>query len=101
MEILKTVLPSFIVALTMFFWQRRQKKRDDDDACRSKDQKEEVMLSLQLQMANARMSYACAMALKNGRMNGELDAAIKDFNKAEKQWNIFMQVQGHEKLMGD
>lgn len=101
MDVVKTFLPSIVVGLVLFYWQRRQKRRDDNDECRSSAQKEEAMLSLQLQRANAKMSYACAMALKNGKMNGELEDAIVDYKKADKKWDDFMKAQATEKLMGD
>jgi hypothetical protein len=101
MDIVKTLLPSIVVGLVLFYWQRQQKRRDDNDDCRSAAQKEEAMLSLKLQRANAKMSYACAMALKNGKMNGELEKAIAAYNQADEQWNVFMNAQATEKLMGD
>lgn len=83
METIAEWVPTIITGLFLFYWQREQKKHDDKKKeVNSLREKGEIV---QAEMVEAAMelSYATAMAWKNGRPNGEVDASLKFYNKAK------------------
>lgn len=93
------LLPSIIAGIVAFYVQRGQKRRDAHFEERSKARKRESLLSLELTMASAKLSYACAMALKRGCANGEVEDAVKDYDKAKHAYYEFMNDQAKEYIM--
>ncbi len=92
------LLPAIITTAIAYYLQRSQKKRDARNEERAKARKEESLLSLDLTMSNAKLSYACAMALKRGSANGEVEDAIDDYEKAKSAYYKFLNGQATERL---
>ncbi|MCL2391976.1 MAG: hypothetical protein FWC66_05130 [Oscillospiraceae bacterium] len=63
------ILQAVLIAMI----SRESKKRKVDNELRAK----ESALSMSLQSANMSLSVATAYALKEGRVNGKMDAALK------------------------
>ena len=93
------LVPSVLTGLALFYWQRAQKKRDVLVDDRAKARQEEAHLLLELQMANAKLSYANAMAIKRGSPNGEIEVGIEAYETAKAKYDDFLNEQVHKYLM--
>jgi len=87
------IIPSLIVGIFLYFFSREQNKRDVAADSRVKARKKESLLSLELQMATAKLSYATAMALKRGYANGEVEEGIESYEEAKKKYFDFLNEQ--------
>ena len=92
------VLPALIVGVVLAIFNRKQNKRDKEAEKHAEARKEESLLALDLQMANAKLAYATAMALKRGHANGEVKDGIKAYEQAKKNYFDFMNRQAAEHL---
>ena len=91
-------LPSLIVGAFMALFNRAQKKRDEITAARAEARKAESLLSLDMQMATAKMAYATAMAIKRGHANGEVEDGVAAYECAKKRYVDFLNQQAAEHL---
>lgn len=92
------ILPSLIVAIVMAVVNHRWKKREAVTDARANARKRESLLSLELQMAIAKMSYAVAMAFKRGHANGEVEEAVDAYSKAKEKYVNFLNEQASDHL---
>ena len=83
------LLPSIIVGAVMFYWQKAQNKKDEKAERHAQERREEARKEIDLLLATAKLSYATAMALKRGQVNGEMENAIKLYNAAEEEFKDF------------
>lgn len=93
-----SIAASFFVAAAVFYMQRRQKRSDLAEKRHADARKEESLLSLELNMANSKLSYAVAMAIKRGRANGEVEEAILAYEAAKKKYYSFLNRQAVDHL---
>lgn len=93
------LIPSILTAIVVFYWQRAQKRRDKRSDERAKARQEEAHLLLELQMANAKLSYANAMAIKRGSPNGEIEVGIEAYEAVKAKYDDFLTEQAHKYLM--
>lgn len=91
-------LLSLLTATILFYMQRRQKKADEIAEDHAKARKQEALLSLELSMANNKLSYAVAMAVKRGKPNGEVEDAVATYEAAKKKYYDFLNGQAMEHL---
>ena len=91
-------IPSIITGAIAFYWQRAQKRRDAKTDEHTEARKKEFMLALDLNMANAKLSYACAMALKRGSANGEVEEAVEAYEVSKTAYYHFLNGQAQEHL---
>lgn len=105
-------LSSLVCGGALYLMQRALNKRDRQQAQREKEQErrreerlaqERRAVLLQLKMIDAGnvLSHACAMALKRGRANGEVEAAEKMYADCRKAYADFMQQAAVEHLHGE
>ena len=92
------LIPSVITSLMVFYWQRAQKRRDTETEKRAEARKREGLLSLELQMATAKLAYAVAMAVKRGTPNGEVEDGIEAYDEARSKYLAFLNEQAEEHL---
>lgn len=92
------LLPSIITGAIAFYMQRAQKKRDARIERHEQNRKKESLLNLEMTMAAAKLSYACAMALKRGQPNGEVEDAVKDYEKSKEAYYHFLNEQAVEHI---
>lgn len=92
-RLLWAVLPSLLCGVVMFFFQKGQKARDDKEDKRHALREKESLLQLKMELANGKMSYAVAMALKRGETNGEVEEGITAYNEALRDYNDFVNEQ--------
>ena len=92
------VLPSLCVSVAMAVFNARQKKREEENKAQAAARRKESLLSLEMQMATAKMSYAVAMAMKRGHANGEVEEAIEAYEEARKKYLAFLNEQAADHL---
>lgn len=92
------LLPTILTGIIAFYLQRAQKKRDKRIEERSENRKQESLLNLEVTMAAAKLSYACAMALKRGAPNGEVEEGVAEFEKAKEAYYHFLNAQAVEHI---
>lgn len=92
------LVPSIITSMAVFYWQRGQRKRDAAVDAVAAARKRQDLLSLEMQMATAKLSYAVAMAYKRGAPNGEVEDGIQAYNEARHKYLAFLNEQATEHL---
>lgn len=87
------LLPSVITGSVLYYAQRAQRKRDAQKGARDKAREAQTFVSLELELASAKLSYAAAMAIKRGKPNGEIEEGIKQYEKALDKFREFERSQ--------
>lgn len=88
-EILKAIVPSLMVGIVLGIWNRKQNKRNSEADAKEKNAMQKEVLQLDLLVATSQLSYAVAMAKKRGSVNGEMEDAIAQYNKAMGKFRRF------------
>lgn len=96
--LIATVLPSLVVGLFLAAFNRRQLARDKKADELAEARKTESLLSLEMQMATAKMAYATAIALKRGYANGEVEEGVAAYDEARKKYLSFLNRQAKDHL---
>lgn len=94
-----SVLQTAAVSMMIYFWQRKVAKRDRCAQTQAQARKRESLLSLNMQYATAQLSYATAVALERGSVNGEVKAGKAAYEAAKTEYERFLQEQTAEYLM--
>lgn len=95
---LSAVVPSIFCSIVLALFNRKQSRKDAAVEQRAAARKKESLLSLELNMANAKLSYAVAMAIKRGSPNGEVEEAIDAYDAAKKKYFEFLDKLAFESL---
>lgn len=88
MEILTIVLSimaSVISGMALFFLQRFFKRKDKKDESRDAVKAKENMLIMENIKAVGQLTVANAIALRDGKTNGEMHAALAEYERVEKE----------------
>lgn len=88
-----------LVGIFLYYFQRKQDRRDKDNAECVEARRKESLLSLDMTMAAADLSYATAIALKRGHANGEVEDGVKTYEKAKESYRKFMDEQATKSLV--
>ena len=91
-------LPSLITGLFLAWFNRKQKKRTEREEEHAAARKQEALLSLELQNATAQLALASALARKRGHANGEVEAGVAAYKKADAAYQQFLQGQAVSNL---
>ena len=97
-RIIWAVLPSILCGVVMYYFQRHQRARDAILDAHAEARKDEARLQMEMQFATGQLSYACAMALKRGKPNGEVEEGVKSFHEAEEKYKKFLRGQAVEHI---
>lgn len=95
------IAPGIIVGIVMAVWNKQQKRRTDMNEQREKERIESERLRISLLVATAQLSYAVAMAKKRGSVNGEMEAAIKQYEIAMENFRLFERKQIAKNLFAE
>lgn len=76
---------SFISGVTLYFVQRFFKRREDKEKEKDAAEKRENILILKSVNAIGKLTEANAIAIRDGRTNGELHAALDEYGKVDKE----------------
>lgn len=98
--VLIAIEAAIAIATGYILWriQRSQDKRERGEEERENALKKRDLLSLEMQMASAKLSYAVAMAVKRGSPNGEIEEGIKAYEDAERKYMTFLNEQAAEHI---
>ncbi|MDL2257597.1 hypothetical protein LJC42_00360 [Eubacteriales bacterium OttesenSCG-928-K08] len=94
------VIVSISSAMVIFALQRHQNRRDKATDERAAARQKESMLMLSMMMANNKMSYATAIAVKGGKINGEMDEAMEEHLATKKAYYAFINDYAMTQLNG-
>lgn len=86
---LSAALPSLCVSVIMMIFSRRQSKRDAKAQLLEDMKKNSEQVQLDLMLATAKLSYAVAMAMKNGHPNGEVEEGVEQYKNAMRSFKKF------------
>lgn len=75
------------------FVNKKLKERDDKQDRKEKARVNYESISLEVNLASAKLSYALAMAWKRGEPNGEVEAGVAAYNEAMQKLQIFLRDQ--------
>lgn len=81
---------SLLVSLVVATLQLVNKKTERRIKDHEEDRRQESLLSLEMMMANNKLSYAVAMAVKRGSPNGEIEEAIVAYENAKEKYDDFI-----------
>lgn len=94
-----SIASSVFVGICLYIFKRSLDKRDAENAENVKARCKESLLSLDMTMAAADLSYATAIALKRGHANGEVEDGVKTYQKAKESYRKFMDEQATKSLV--
>lgn len=92
-SIIISVCASIISGMVLFFLQRFFKKKAKNDAERDATKARENMLILKSIDAVGKLTYADAIAIRDGKTNGEMKTAIEAYKKANQELYEFLLEQ--------
>lgn len=79
---LPMLLPGILTGIVLGCWNRKQSGRLKQREQREAEQLESELKRIDLEVATAQLSYAAAIALRDGRTNGEMQRAIAAYEEA-------------------
>jgi len=85
----QTIAGAIITGLFVYYSKKREQQLDDANA-RAVLRAEESRLSMKLLSADVKLTMATAIAVKEGRANGKMDAALKEAAAAELEYYNFV-----------
>lgn len=81
-QLIWALLPGIITGIVLAIFTYKYNKATQRQDEREKAQRKERKLNLDLTFASAQLAYACAMAIKRGKPNGEIEEAVESYEKA-------------------
>ena len=96
--ILIAIGQTIFISMLIFYLQRKQNKSDKQKEKHEQARKTESLLQMELIMASAKLSYACAVALKRGKANGEVEEGVQAYEEAKGKYYKFLNKQAKEYL---
>ena len=83
---LGATIPSLVVGIILASMNRKGDERYKKDQEAAKERAEAAQIQMEMITASASLSYACAMALKRGVANGEVEEATAEYAAAKKKY---------------
>lgn len=96
-SIIFSILASVISGMALLFLQKLFKKKDEKDEKRDEIKAKENILILKSINAVGKLTYANSMALKDGKTNGEMHAALLDYENIEQELYQYLLERNAEK----
>ena len=91
-----SIVCSVISGMTLFFLQRFFKKKEEQDKQKEEARRKENVLILKSIDAIVKLTYANAIAIRDGRTNGELKDALKDYhNVRDELYEYLLEQNSH------
>ena len=91
-----SIVCSVISGMTLFFLQRFFKKKEEQDKQKEDARRKENVLILKSIDAIGKLTYANAIAIRDGRTNGELKDALKDYhNVRDELYDYLLEQNSH------
>ena len=83
--IIISIVASIISGMVLFFLQRYFKKQEVKEERRQQAREKESILILKSIDAIGKLTYADAIAIRDGKTNGELKEAIQEYNDVKEE----------------
>lgn len=91
-----SIVCSVISGMTLFFLQRFFKRKEEQDKQKEEARRKENVLILKSIDAIGKLTYANAIAIRDGRTNGELKDALKDYhNVRDELYEYLLEQNSH------
>ena len=100
MEILTIIISlvsSIISGMVLFYLKRFFEKRDKDEENKAKARAKENVLILKSIDAIGKLTYADAIAIRDGKTNGEMKSAIAEYNEVKDELYQYLLEQNANK----
>jgi membrane protein implicated in regulation of membrane protease activity len=94
--IIISIASSIVSGMVLFFLQRFFKRKEDNDKKRDEAKRRENILILKSIEAVGKLTYADAIAIRDGKTNGEMKAAVKAYNEANEELYNFLLEQSEK-----
>jgi len=91
--IISSAIPTILVGILLFHYEHKQSTRYAESEGRAKTRKQEASVTMELQMATAKLSFANAKALQRGHANGEVEEGIRAYEEAKENYYDFINRQ--------
>lgn len=88
-----SIAGSIVSGMVLFFLQRYFKKKAKNDEERDAAKRRENLLILKSIDAVGKLTYADAIAIRDGKTNGEMKTAIEAYKKADQELYDFLLEQ--------
>jgi len=96
-SIIVSVCASVISGAALFFMQRFFKRKEASDKIRDAAKRKENILILKSIDAVGKLTYADAIAIRDGKTNGEMKEAIKAYHETNEELYEFLLEQNARK----
>lgn len=97
LAIIFSLASSIVSGTVLFFLKRYFEKKEKVDDEKSKASFKESVLILKLIDAIGKLTYAEAIAIRDGKTNGELKEAIKDYTEVKDELYEYLLEQNAKK----
>ncbi len=91
--IIISIVASIISGMVLFFLQRYFKKQEVKEERRQQAREKESILILKSIDAIGKLTYADAIAIRDGKTNGELKEAIQEYNDVKEEMYEYLLEQ--------
>ena len=95
--IIMSICASIISGMVLFFLQRFFKKKQKVDEERDRAKAKENMLILKIIDAVGKLTYADAVAIRDGKTNGEMKEAMKAYAEVKDELYEYLLEQNSKK----
>ena len=95
--IIISILSAIVSGMVLYFLKRFFDKKEQQQIERDKMRARENILILKSIDAVGKLTYADAIAIRDGKTNGEMAAAIKAYKKADEELYEFLLEQNANK----
>ena len=95
--IIMSICASIISGMVLFFLQRFFKKKQKVDEERDREKAKENMLILKSIDAVGKLTYADAVAIRDGKTNGEMKEAMKAYAEVKDELYEYLLEQNSKK----
>ena len=92
-----SVCASVVSGVTLFFVQRFFRRREEHEKGKETAEKRENILILKSVGVIGKLTEANAIAIRDGRTNGELHAALEDYDKVNRELYDYLLEQNANK----
>lgn len=96
-SIVLSILASVISGMALFFLQRYFKRKSTKDEQRDKQKVKENILILKSIDAVGKLTYANAIAIRDGKTNGEMHEAMESYGEVKEEMYEYLLDQNAKK----
>lgn len=98
-SIIISIGASVISGMALFFLQRYFKKKEKRETERDKVRRRENVLLMKSLDAVGKLTYANAIAIRDGKTNGEMHEAMESYNESKEEMYDYI-LEQNSKIIG-